>query len=87
MQIGYKPSFVRQLNALEPSLRGEALERMEEFKEPKNHTRLRVHPLKGKLKGFYSFSVNYRYRIVFEWIGARKSFAVLTAIGDHDLYR
>ncbi len=86
MQVGYKPSFVRQLNALEHSLRGEALERMREFGEPKNHKRLHVHPLKGKLKGFHSFSVNYRYRIVFKWIGSRKSFAVLTAVGDHDIY-
>ncbi len=82
MEIGYKPTFIRQLNALEAGLREEALERIEEFKDSKNHTRLRVHPLKG----FYSFSVDYRHGIVFEWIGKHKSFAALTSIGDHTIY-
>jgi plasmid maintenance system killer protein len=87
MEIGYKPSFVRQMHALPQELQAEALARIEEFKKTANHKRLRVHPLKGTLKGLYSFSVNYRYRIVFVWEGKRPPLAALIAIGDHDVYR
>ena len=87
MELGYKASFVRQLKTLPCALQAEALVRIKEFKNPKNHARLHVHPLKGKLRGFFSFSVNYRYRIVFQWIGKGKNLAALTGIGDHDIYQ
>ena len=87
MEIGYRPSFIRQLNTLEPDLREEVIETIEEFRNPLNHRHLRVHALSGKLKGFYSFSVNYRYRIVFTWVGKGKQLAAFAAVGDHDLYR
>lgn len=87
MEIAYKPSFIRQLNTLEPALQEEVLGRIKEFKDPANHRALRVHALKGELKGFYSFSVNYRYRIVFAWIGKGKKLAVMHGVGDHDIYK
>ncbi len=87
MEVAFRPSFVRQLNALDMHLREEIIESIEEFKNPIHHKRLRVHPLKGKLKGFYSFSVNFRYRVIFEWIGRGKKLAVLAQVGDHDIYQ
>ena len=87
MEIRYKPSFIKQVHTLESALQVEAIEKITEFKNPSSHRSLRVHPLKGELKGFYSFSVNYRYRIVFAWVGKGKKLAVLHAVGDHDVYR
>jgi plasmid maintenance system killer protein len=85
MRIGYKPTFIKQYVNLENSLRAEVKEKIELFRDEKNHKQLKIHKLKGKLSRHYSFSVNYKYRIVF--IYQSKSEAVLLAIGDHDVYK
>lgn len=85
MTIGYKPSFIRQLKKLPRALQLEAKEKIELFADPQNHKKLSVHKLKGRLAGFLSFSVNYRYRIIFEWEVPEER-AVLLRIGDHSMY-
>lgn len=85
MEIAYKPTFLRELKKLSHPLQEEAMEKIERFRNPKNHSSLKVHALHGKLKGYLSFSVNYRYRIVFLWEIKNKS-TVLVAIGDHSVY-
>lgn len=85
MKIGYKPIFIRQFNKLEQSLQDEVLEKVELFKDLSNHKNLKVHKLHGKLDGCYSFSVNYRYRIVFEY--KEKTEIHILTIGDHEVYK
>lgn len=85
LRVYLKPSFVRQFDALPPELQEEAVEKIELFEDPKQHRSLRVHKLKGALAEKYSFSVNFRYRILFEY--ESKKVVVLLAIGDHDVYR
>lgn len=85
MKIGYKPSFIKQYSGLEPSLREEAKEKIEAFKNKANYKQLKVHKLKGELSDFYSFSVNYRYRIIFTYLSPKE--VVLLAIGDHEIYK
>jgi mRNA-degrading endonuclease YafQ of YafQ-DinJ toxin-antitoxin module len=46
---------------------------------------LKTHKLKGKLKEFWSFSVNYSFRIVFEFI--KKDEVIFYDIGDHRIYQ
>jgi mRNA-degrading endonuclease YafQ of YafQ-DinJ toxin-antitoxin module len=86
MRVLYKPSFVRQYQKLEPALKDDVTQSIDEFKDSRNHKKLKVHRLKGPLAGFYSFSVNYRFRIVFTF-SKRASVAELHAVGDHDVYR
>ena len=85
MIIRFKPSFVREFKKLSPDLRDEVFDRIELFKDPKNHEKLKAHKLKGRLKDCYSFSVTYSHRIVFEY--ETKDTVVFLAIGDHDIYR
>ena len=85
IKLQYAPKFLRQLSKLEPRLQKEALLKIELFKEKKNHRMLEVHKLKGRLSGSYVFSVNYTYRIVFDYISEKE--AALLAIGDHDVYK
>lgn len=59
-------------------------EKIELFRVRDNHRQLKVHKLKGALSDKLSFSVNYKYRIIFIWISSDS--AVLLAIGDHDTY-
>jgi len=85
MIVRYKPSFVREFKKLPDELQEEALERIELFKDKKNHKKLKLHKLKGKLKDFHSFSVTYSHRIVFMY--EKKDEVVFLGIGDHDVYK
>ncbi len=84
MEFYYKPSFIKDFNALEKSLQDEVVFKIELFKQIKNHKQLNVHKLHGRLKNFHSFSVNYKYRIVFERRG--KNEIHFLEVGDHNLY-
>lgn len=86
MEVSYTPSFVRMLKSLPAALQEEAIEKIERFRHPKNHEQLKVHKLSGRLQGRYSFSVNYKTRIVFSYLRGIPKEARLDAIGDHDLY-
>lgn len=84
MKIAYEPSFLRMFKKLPKDLQAEAKEKIEIFtKNPKDPS-LKMHKLKGKLKGLFAFSINYSYRIIFDIIDKE---AVLLEIGDHDVYR
>ncbi|MBK5215892.1 MAG: type II toxin-antitoxin system mRNA interferase toxin, RelE/StbE family [Candidatus Pacebacteria bacterium] len=85
MEILYKPTFIRQLNKLNEDLQEEVLEKIGLFNNKDNHVLLKVHKLHGELKEFYSFSVNYKIRIVFIWSDNNK--VILVSIGDHDVYK
>lgn len=84
IRVTYSAAFLRQAKKLEPKLLDDLIAAVEAFKDRKNHTRLRVHKLHAELSRHSSFSVNYRYRVVFEWRG--KNEAVLHAVGDHSIY-
>ncbi len=84
LNVYSKASFIRKMNALPNALSEEALEKIELLKETKNHRMLKVHKLHGPLAGLHSFSVNYKTRIVFEYISKKE--IVLLSIGDHEIY-
>ena len=84
MKVYFKPTFIRQIKQLELSLQDEVVEKIELFKDKKNHKQLKVHKLHGILSGRYSFSVNYKTRVVFSHLS--KTEAVLLAVGDHEVY-
>jgi addiction module RelE/StbE family toxin len=85
MEITYNVSFLRQLSKLNSDLREEAFEAVEKFKDIKNHKKLKVHKLSGRLSDYYSFSINYSHRIIFEY-GKNKKEVTLLKVGDHSIY-
>jgi len=85
LEIGYKPSFICLYNEAEVSLQEEIREKINLFKDKNNHKNLKVHKLHGSLKDRYSFSINYKIRIVFRYTS--KNQVVLLSVGDHDLYK
>ena len=87
MEVSYTPSFLRLFKSLPEELQDEAVEKIELFRDEKNHKALKVHKLTGRLKGRYSFSVNYKTRIIFACTSKRPKEATLMAIGDHDVYK
>lgn len=84
MKVSFTRPFLKRLNKYEEDFQEEVLEKIEEFKDLENHKKLRVHKLHGGFSHFYSFSINYKTRIVFEYIS--KTEVALLSIGDHDIY-
>ena len=85
MDISLSPQFRKQFRKLEKLLQEEILEKIELFKDNKSNKQLKVHKLKGRLKGRYSFSVNYQFRIVFMYISKQE--VILLAVGYHEVYK
>lgn len=84
LTVSFKASFLRQMNKLSETLQEEAIEKIDLLKDIRNHRLLKVHKLHGPLSGAFSFSVDYKTRIVFEYVS--KTEVALLSIGDHDIY-
>ena len=85
IDIRYTSQFVRAYSRLDVDLKAEVKEKIGLFKEPSNHEMLKVHKLHGRLKDSHSFSVNYKYRIVFRYIG--KDSVAIISVGNHEVYK
>lgn len=84
-EIKYKPSFVRQYKKLDEALQNDVKRTIELLKQDPKHSLLKSHKLKGKLKGVWSCSVNFSYRIIFEY--EKELVITCLAVGDHDVYK
>ena len=82
--VGFTPEFFKNLKRASSQLQKLAFKRIELFKDKGNHQRLKVHKLHGKYAGFFSFSIDHKNRILFEWISDEE--ARLHTIGDHSIY-
>ena len=85
MEIIYLPVFLRQYKKLSEEIKEETREKISLFKENPDHPFLKSHKLKGQLKGRWSFSVNFSYRIVFRYI--KNDQVAFLSIGNHDVYK
>jgi addiction module RelE/StbE family toxin len=81
-RVEYSPRFIKMYRNLESELQDEVDEKVELLKDQRNHTRLKVHKLTGRLRDVKSFSVNYRIRITFSFVS--KFIIVLERVGTHD---
>lgn len=62
--------------------KAEAKERI--FRKNPFDQRLKTHKLHGKIKNLWSFSINAKYRVVFEF---DNSDVILLDVGDHKIYQ
>lgn len=84
MQIYYSTKFKREYKKLpkEIKLLAEAKEQI--FRKKPFDTRLDTHKLHGRLKEFWVFSVDGKYRIIFEFVD--KNIVWFHSVGDHSIY-
>jgi len=85
IKVEYSSYFVRKFKKLEPHTQDEVVEKIDLFRNPRNHAQLKVHKLKGEMKGRWAFSINFRDRIVFHW-STDKQIAYMLDAGDHSIY-
>ena len=87
MTIYYHPRFRRNYRGLESQIKAQAEESVALFRLDPFNIRLDTHPLHGKLKNQWSFLVNNRYRILFEFLNKARTEVVFLDVGSHSIYR
>jgi mRNA-degrading endonuclease YafQ of YafQ-DinJ toxin-antitoxin module len=86
MEVSFSRSFKKAFKKRIEATDLETLfwERLELFIENPFNNVLKTHKLSGKLRGAWSFSVEYDTRVVFIFTKDKPRKAVLVDIGNHD---
>ena len=85
IKIAYSPAFARAYKKQiknQSELQELFNERVDLFIQDPYHPQLRTHKLKGILKDFYSFSLDYDLRVIFYF--ASENEVIFENIGNHD---
>ncbi len=85
MQIIYSPKFVRKYKRLPDNIKDKAEKAEHIFRINPFNSALKTHKLTGKFKNFYSFSIDYKYRIIFEF--EDRNTVYFHSVGDHSVYQ
>ncbi len=86
MKILYLPKFAKQYKKLPIKVKDLAEEKEKVFRKNPSDSRLKTHKLHGKLSSFLVFSINYEYRIIFDFVDKKKNVVRFYSIGKHDIY-
>jgi mRNA-degrading endonuclease YafQ of YafQ-DinJ toxin-antitoxin module len=78
--------YQRSMRRLDPQIRKTAVTQIALFKRDPFDPRLGTHRLHGKLKAQWSFSVDSRHRVLFEFLDDANEEVVFLDIGTHALY-
>ena len=83
--IYYSSHFGKAFKNLSSQVKKQAIQKEKIFRADCFNPRLKTHKLKGKLENYWTFSINYSYRILFEFM-ENKSVGFID-VGDHSIYR
>jgi addiction module RelE/StbE family toxin len=85
IKIAYSPAFARAYKKQiknQTAIQKLFTEKVALFLQDPYHPQLRTHKLKGILKDFYSFSIDYDLRVIFYF--ASENEVIFENIGSHD---
>jgi len=82
--IYYSSHFAKAFKVLPSKIKKQAIEKEKIFREDCFDKRLKTHKLKGKFENYWSFSINYSYRILFEF--SDKDEVGFIDVGTHSIY-
>lgn len=84
MIVYYSSKFAKEYKRLPKKVKLSAEEKENIFRKDPFDPRLKAHKLIGKLQQYWSFSIDYQYRIVFEFAG--KDIIWFHSVGTHAIY-
>ncbi len=85
MRIFYSSKFAREYRKLPLRIKKIAERKEQIFRKDPFDPQLKTHKLKGSLKSFLSFSIDRKYRIIFEFIN--RSTVWFHSVGEHSIYK
>ncbi|MFI5265693.1 MAG: type II toxin-antitoxin system YafQ family toxin [Candidatus Levyibacteriota bacterium] len=84
MKIVYSTKFAKEYRKLPLKVKLLAEKKEKIFRKNPHHSSLKTHRLTGRLKEYFAFSVNYQYRIIFEF--KNKDEVWFHSVGTHSIY-
>ena len=84
MKIYYSSKFAKEYKKLPKKVKDQAKKKEKIFRIDPFDKRLKTHKLSGKLKHFHSFSIDYQYRIIFEF--REDDIIWFHTVGTHEIY-
>jgi addiction module RelE/StbE family toxin len=87
MEIYVSSKFQKAYKKLPKQIKEKAKLRENIFRKNPFDPRLKTHSLSGKYKGYWAFSIDYSYRIMFKFLNATKTKVVFINVGKHDIYK
>jgi len=84
-QLYYTQNFAKNFKNLSPRIQKLAIKKEDIFRQNLFTPALKTHKLTGRLKKYYSFSINRQYRILFVIEDKRK--ITFIDIGTHSIYQ
>lgn len=84
MKIYYSSKFAKEYKRLPKKVKIAAEKREKIFRSNPLDPKLRTHRLSGGLREYHSFSIDYHYRIIFEFVG--KETIWFHSVGTHAIY-
>ena len=85
MKIFYSAKFAREYQKLPARVKQIAEKKELVFRKNPFDSKLKTHKLKGNLKEFFSFSINQKCRIIFEFVNSNTVW--FHSVGDHSIYK
>jgi mRNA-degrading endonuclease RelE of RelBE toxin-antitoxin system len=85
IDIYFTKSFLKKVSKLDPNLQEDIYEKVHLFKNRENHNKLKKHKLAKPFIETYSFSVNYKIRILFQYQNHddKSNKVFLITVGNH----
>ena len=85
MKIYYSSKFEKEYRKLPQAVKLLAEKKEKLFRKDPFSLSLKTHKLEGKLKDYWSFSIDYQYRIIFEF--TEKKIVWFHSVGTHEIYK
>ena len=77
--------FQKSFTRIPGQIQDLAIKKDQLFKQNAFAPSLRTHKLKGSLEGYWAYSVNHQYRVLFRFVNSYE--ALYLDIGTHEIYR
>ena len=84
IEIEYSPKFAKMYKKIPMNIKRLAEKKESLFRINPFDPKLRVHKLSGKLERYWSFSINFQYRIIFSFV--KDNYIRFHAVGTHEVY-
>ena len=84
MKIYYSGKFEKEYKRLPLAIKKIAEKKEKIFRKDPFSPSLKTHQLKGKLKDYFSFSLDFHYRIIFELVDKKTIW--FHSVGTHSIY-
>lgn len=84
MKVYYSSKFAKEYKKLPKKVKLKAEKKEQIFRKTPFNPRLKTHRLKGILKDYWAFSIDYHYRIIFEFKDGE--IVWFHSVGTHEIY-